>query len=104
MKGAHYYEKYSHHKYFGPILGAILENGLCQKNKNGATWKFFNNFLYKLQIERGSFKKSQPVFVAPHVVNHSGHMGGSAIFQEHSIYTIFHTKSKLKGIYFMKQI
>ena len=83
--------------WFGP------NRGVYQLAKNEPIWKFYNNFLYKMQIDRRSIssrKLPNPVLGAPQCCRFE-QMGVSAnlpkLAQFQKISTISCTKSKLKG-------
>ena len=56
LKGGQFYEKNANSCILGPILWAVLDilRGVCQSAHNWPIWKFLNNFLHKIQIQKGS--------------------------------------------------
>ena len=55
FKGGPFYEKNCQLMYLRPHFGGRFEKwGVCQSALNWPIWKFFNIFLHKIRIERGS--------------------------------------------------
>ena len=75
----------------------------CQLAQFGPIWKFLNNYLFKVKIERGlSFEKiCKIMYLEPHNVGHFKHMGVSADWSKRDQFWIFVKNKNSKRVYIL---
>ena len=113
LKGGQFDEKNANSCILGPILRASLDTwggGVCQSAQNYPILKFMNNFLHKIQIQRGSvlWKKLPTHVLKAPFWGPFWKMGGRPIGQQWTDLKIsqhFLTQNQnWKGVRFIKKI